>query len=206
VGILAVGNRARYLCGWAPGNTLLRLAEKRMAYHQDDEFNLHPARFLKDNIGLLPRGRVLDIAMGNGRNSVYLASLGFTVEGVDISEDAVERALQLAGEQDVRLEARVADLEKDYRIEPDAYAAIICFNYLQRSLIPQIKQGLKKGGMVVYETYIVEQLQFGHPRNPDFLLQHNELLNLFRDFRCLRYREGIIASRRAVASLLAEKI
>ena len=82
---------------------------------------------------------------------------------------------------------------------------IICFNYLQRSLIPQIKDGLRKGGMVVYETFIVDQAQFGKPKNPDYLLRHNELLNMFRDFRCLRYREGIVESRRAIVSIIAEK-
>jgi len=45
---------------------------------------------------------------------------------------------------------------------------IICFNYLQRSLIPQIKDGLRKGGMAVYETFIVDQVQFGKPKNADY--------------------------------------
>ncbi len=83
---------------------------------------------------------------------------------------------------------------------------IICFNYLQRSLISQIKDGLRQGGMVVYETFIIDQVQFGKPKNPDYLLRHNELLNMFRDFRCLRYHEGIIEGRKAVASLIAQKV
>lgn len=44
-----------------------------------------PAKFLVENIDLLPRGRALDIAMGSGRNAVYLAKIGFQVEGVDAS-------------------------------------------------------------------------------------------------------------------------
>ncbi|MBP1707015.1 MAG: hypothetical protein H6Q39_739 [Chloroflexi bacterium] len=170
------------------------------------EHSLEPAQFLVENSGLLPRGRVLDIAMGSGRNSIYLAKLGFQVEGVDVSAEAVQSALEAARNSGVTIRTRVADLEKSYQIEPAAYAAIVCFNYLQRSLIPRIKDGLKKGGVVVYETFIIDQVQFGHPRNPDFLLQHNELLNLFRDFRCLRYREGIFDNRKAIASLLAEKV
>ena len=170
------------------------------------EHSLEPAQFLVENSGLLPRGRVLDIAMGSGRNSIYLAKLGFQVEGVDVSAEAVQSALEAARNSGVTIHTRVADLEKSYQIEPATYAAIVCFNYLQRSLIPRIKDGLKKGGVVVYETFIIDQVQFGHPRNPDFLLQHNELLNLFRDFRCLRYREGIFDNRKAIASLLAEKV
>jgi tellurite methyltransferase len=164
-----------------------------------------PSDFLVENIRLLPTGRALDIAMGAGRNAVYLAKMGFDVEGVDISSEAVESALRLAGEKGVSIRAKTADLEREYRIEPQAYDVIICFNYLQRSLIPQIKQGLKQGGMVVYETFTVEQAQFGHPRNPDFLLKPNELLDMFRDLFCRHYREGIIENRKAVASLIAQK-
>jgi tellurite methyltransferase len=173
------------------------------------DFHTHndqPASFLVENTGLLKKGRVLDIAMGTGRNAIYLARLGFEVEGVDISEEAVREALRSARENGVSIKAMVADLEKDYRIEPETYDLIICFNYLQRSLIPQMKAGLKKGGFIVYETFILDQAQFGSPRNLAFLLGHNELLNLFRDFRCLRYREGVIEDRKAVASLVAQKV
>ena len=86
-----------------------------------------------------------------------------------------------------------------------AYEVISCFNYLQRSLIPQIKGGIVPGGVVVYETFIVDQAQFGHPHNPDFLLKYNELLEMFDDFRCLRYREGIIGDK-AIASIIARKV
>ncbi|HEX7474881.1 MAG TPA: methyltransferase domain-containing protein [Dehalococcoidales bacterium] len=169
-------------------------------------FDHEPAKFLVENAGLLPKGRVLDIAMGEGRNAVYLAKLGFEVEGVDISAEAVEAAHAWALENKVSIGIQTADLEKDYQIAPAAYGAIICFYYLQRSLIPQIKAGLQKGGVIIYETFIIDQRQFGHPRNPDFLLDYNELLNYFRDFRCLRYREGIIEPGKAVASLVAQKV
>lgn len=170
------------------------------------ENGFEPAQFLVDNVELLPKGRVLDVAMGNGRNAIYLAKLGFDVEGVDMSPDAVNIALKLAQKAGVTIKAHAADLEGDYLIQKDAYAVIICFNYLQRSLIPQIKAGLRKGGMVVYETFIVDQARFGKPQNPDYLLRHNELLNMFRDFRCLRYREGIMGGQKAIASLIAQKV
>jgi len=168
---------------------------------------MQPAQFLIDNIELLPRGRTLDVAMGSGQNAVYLARMGFEVEGVDISPEAVNNALELACQAGITIKAEVADLEGNYRLEKNAYDVIICFHYLQRSLIPQIKDGLKKGGMVIYETFIVDQAKLlGKPKNPDFLLKHNELLVMFRDFRCLRYREGIIDNRQAIASIIAEKV
>jgi tellurite methyltransferase len=166
-----------------------------------------PAPFLVENIELLPKGRALDVAMGPGRNAVYLAGMGFEVEGIDISPEAIGDALDLAKKSGLTIRAEIVDLEGSYRIKRDTYNVIICFHYLQRSLIPQIKSGLKKGGIVVYETFIVEQAKlFGKPGNPDFLLQHNELLDMFRDFRCLRYREGVIEGRQAIAGIVAEKI
>jgi SAM-dependent methyltransferase len=170
------------------------------------ENSFEPSQFLVENVGLLPRGRVLEVAMGSGRNAVYLAKLGFDVEGVDISLDAVNTALELAQEMGVSIKAQVIDLESNYLIEKDAYVVIICFNYLQRTLISQIKDGLLKGGMIVYETFIVDQAKIGKPKNPDYLLTHNELLDMFRDFRCLRYREGVFKGQKAIASIIAQKI
>ncbi|MBI2861035.1 MAG: class I SAM-dependent methyltransferase [Chloroflexi bacterium] len=167
-----------------------------------------PARFLVASIDLLPKGRALDLAMGNGRNAIYLARMGFDVEGVDVSPEAVNSAMEAARQAGVAIRAQVADLETGYAIEKCAYEVVICFNYLQRSLFPQIKDGLRPGGMVVYETFIVDQAQYGKPKNPAYLLQYNELLDEFRDFRCLRYREGLVMegdSRKAIAGIVAQK-
>ncbi len=171
-----------------------------------NEISLEPARFLVENIELLPKGRILDVAMGHGRNAIYLAKQGFEVEGIDISSEAVGRALEIAGTSGVEMSVQVADLEDGFHIDKGAYDVIICFNYLHRPLIPQIKGGLLRGGMVVYETFIVEQAKFGRPKNPDHLLKHNELLDMFRDFRCLRYREGVIKTGKAIAGVIAEKV
>jgi len=164
-----------------------------------------PAQFLVDNIDLLPKGQVLDVAMGTGANSVFLALKGFKVEGVDISAEAINTALDWAHQSGVNLKTRIADLESNYIIQRHSYDVIICFKYLHRALIQQIKDGLRNGGVVVYETFIVDQARFGKPKKLDHLLRHNELLDLFRDFRCLRYREGIFETRRAMASIIAEK-
>ena len=164
-----------------------------------------PARFLVENVGLLPKGRVLDVAMGDGRNAIYLASLGFQAEGVDISPEAVAKARESARTQGIELPADVVDLEKDPFIRPARYDVIICFRYLQRSLIPYMKRGLRVGGILVYETYTIEQIRFGRPKNPDFLLKPNELLDLFRDFHIIKYHEGIFEDKKAVAGIIAKK-
>ncbi len=180
--------------------------QQRSEMAHNDENNQAPVQFLVENVDLLPGGRVLDIAMGAGRNAIYLAKMGFEVEGVDISGEAVNLAAESALKAGVTIRSHVDDLEKHYHIREDTYDVILCFHYLQRSLIPQIKNGLRLGGMVVYETFIVDQAQFGKPKNPDYLLKHNELLEMFREFRCLRYREGIFEGPVAIASIIAQKV
>lgn len=168
-------------------------------------FGKEPASFLRDHIDRLPVGRALDIAMGEGRNAVYLAKKGFQVDGVDISEVALQKARRLARENQVSINTINADLNT-YAIRPDSYLVIVNIDYLQRSLIAQIKRGLKKGGLVVYENYTVEQLKNaqGQQMRRDYLLEKGELRQLFKDFEILVYRETN-DGKDARASLIARK-
>ena len=171
-------------------------------------YGKEPLKFLKEKLGILVRGKALVLAMGEGRNAIFLAGNGFDVDGCDISEKAIEKAKLFARESGVALNAFAADLE-EYKISADQYDLITCFYYTQKSLIPQIKEGLKKGGMVMFETYSIDQLKYGKdapgPKNPAYLLKHNELLDSFGDFRTLYYREGEIADQKSVVSLIAQK-
>jgi hypothetical protein len=171
-------------------------------------YGKEPLKFLKEKLDILVRGKALVLAMGEGRNAVFLAGNGFDVDGCDVSEKAVEKARLFSQESGVTLNAFVADLE-EYKIPVNTYDLITCFYYTQRDLIPQIKEGLKNGGMVMIETYSIDQLKYGKdapgPKNPAYLLKHNELLDSFRDFRILYYREGEIAEQKSVVSLIAQK-
>lgn len=168
-------------------------------------FGKEPASFLRDHMHLLPIGRALDIAMGEGRNAVFLAKKGFQVDGVDISEVALKKARRLAKEHHVSINTISADLNH-YSIKPDYYELILNINYLQRSLIPQIKKGLKRGGAVVFETFTMDQLKNTNgPRLPkDYLLNKGELLEYFKDFKILVFRETNNGTE-ALASLIAKK-
>jgi len=161
--------------------------------HADARGTDAPASFLRqvfetDDWQLL-RGRALDIACGQGRNSLYLAERGFEVVAMDISAVALDEARKRAELKRLRIDWRQTDLEA-VRLDEAAYDLIVNFKYLQRSLIPHIKRAIKSGGHVVFETYLIDQKEHGHPKNPDYLLRHNELLEHFRDFRVLYYREG----------------
>lgn len=171
-------------------------------------FGTKPLKFLKENIEILPKGKAFVLAMGEGRNAVYLARHGFDVEGCDISDIAIEKAKGLADKENVKINAFVADLTK-YKIKSDYYDVISCFYYLQRDIINQIKVGLKRGGMAIFETYTIDQLTLGPdvkgPKNMDYLLKHNELLDYFKDLRVIFYEETVIDNRKAIARIIAEK-
>ncbi|MBI4526450.1 MAG: methyltransferase domain-containing protein [Deltaproteobacteria bacterium] len=134
-------------------------------------------------------GRALDVATGRGRNALFLAQRGFAVEALDVSVTALKEAAKRADELGLNIVFRQADLDH-VELPHDAYDLIVNFNFLQRSLIPKIKNAARPGGYVIFETYLIDQRLVGHPRNPSYLLGHNELLELFRDFRILYYREG----------------
>ena len=168
-----------------------------------------PNPFLKKHICLLSGGRALDIATGEGRNAVFLAQHGFEVDAVDISEKGLKKARELAREKGVKVNVLLVDLDH-YQIEKERYDLIANFYFLKRRLIPKVRKGLKKGGKVIFQTYLLEHrtLATGGPRQAKYFLKPNELLRFFKDFRILFYREGISREgrkRKAVASLIAEK-
>lgn len=113
-------------------------------------FGTEPSRILKKNLALLPKGRALDLAMGEGRNAIYLASEGWEVVGVDYSEIALRKAKQLAHERHVNIETVNADLTH-YEIPDKTYDLILSIDYMERSLISKMKRGLKAGGVAVLE-------------------------------------------------------
>jgi tellurite methyltransferase len=164
-----------------------------------------PNAFLRAHLAMLPKGDVLELAMGEGHNAIFLAQHGFSVTGIDISEIAVKRALRLASMAGVTIEARHMDLST-LTLPANTYDVVACFYYLQRDLLPQIINTLRTGGMVIYETFSREQVQYGHPTNPAYLLQPNELLKVFQELRIRVYRDVVVEGPQAVMSLIAEKI
>ncbi|MCX5913559.1 MAG: class I SAM-dependent methyltransferase [Deltaproteobacteria bacterium] len=179
--------------------------------YQGEEFayGKKPNAFLKKHLSSLEKGVALDLASGEGRNAVFLAENGWKVDAVDISPVGVRKARRLAKEAGVKINFRQADLDF-YPIAKEKYDLISILYFWDRRLIPRLKRGLKKGGRILFETYTFETLFRGleGPREAKYLLKANELLDLFRDFRVLFYREGIFREggrRKAIASLIAEK-
>lgn len=167
-------------------------------------YGKEPARFLAESLPLLPgKGLVLDIAMAEGRNAVYMAQHKYDVEGVDISQEAIRKAKALARERKVKIKTIVADLTR-YSIKPNRYDVILCLYYLDRKLVEGIKQGLKKGGIVVFETHTVGNLKYNKAEPREYLLEEGELKTLFSEFTILKYREADTGTD-VVASIVARK-
>lgn len=169
-------------------------------------FGTEPAPFLRENVRLLPKGRVLDLATGEGRNAVYLAALGYNVDAVDLSPEALRKAKRLARSRHVTIHTIQADLSQ-YTIKPETYDVILNIQFLQKNLIGPIKKGLRKGGVLVFENYLESQLAYQPSLRRDYLLKKGELREWFSrdsDFEILLYRETD-ENKQALASLIVRR-
>jgi len=163
-----------------------------------------PSEWLTENIDLLTgKGNALDIACGEGRNSIYAASLGYDVLAIDISEAGIRKTQNLAKEKHLSIEAQVIDLD-DFEFTENAFDLVLCFNFLDRRLFPGICKTLKPGGLVCYETFNLDHLQHTSFKR-EWVLEYNELLEQFKNFRVLRYRE-VNQNEKGFASIIACKI
>jgi len=125
---------------------------------------------------LAPGLRALDIACGEGRNSIYLARQGFRVTGLDISDVGIAKGTQRAVEAGVEVEFRQVDLEA-YRI-CERFDLIINFNFLLRALIPEEVAALTPGGLLLFDT-ILESPHLLANHTPAYLLGRGELGRIF---------------------------
>jgi SAM-dependent methyltransferase len=122
------------------------------------------------------QGRVLDVACGNGRHAVHLASLGHRVDAVDID---LGLSAAVRGVEGIRW--LDFDLETEaWPFETGAYQAVVVTNYLHRPLFPHLIDALDSDGVLIYATYSMGQARHGRPRNPAHLLLPGELLEAVR--------------------------
>ena len=167
-----------------------------------------PSSWLIENADLLPAAapvgraagsappRALDVACGSGRHALLLAAAGFEVHAIDRDAAAIEALRAAAGKLGLALRAEVRDLEAGGAdpatpLDPaHACDLIVVFHYLHRPLFPALVRALAPGGLLLYETFTVDQAARGHPRNPAFLLEHGELPRLVAPLKILRQREG----------------
>lgn len=134
-------------------------------------YGVEPNDFLRASAAQIPRGRVLCLAEGEGRNAVFLASLGYAVTAVDLSREGLRKAERLARERGVDLELVQADLA-DYEPSSAAFEGIVSiFAHLPRAarqrLHALVANALVPGGVFVLEAYRPAQIALatGGPRD-----------------------------------------
>ncbi|OIQ48397.1 MAG: hypothetical protein BM565_01750 [Gammaproteobacteria bacterium MedPE] len=144
---------------------------------------------------LKPDADILDLACGGGRNGCYLASLGYNITYLDRNEQSLAAIKQ----QDSCGQFMCVDLETTppFELPTNTFDVILVFRYLHRPLMSSIIGALKSGGVIVYETFTHQQATIGRPRNPDFLLNDNELLQHFNKFECLYDEQGFDEQQQA---------
>jgi tellurite methyltransferase len=167
-------------------------------------FGKDAVSFLKDNIHLIPKGKAFVPAMGEGRNAIYLAKKGFTVDGNDLSEVAIDKALNEARAQKVAIKATIADLTT-LQFQPNFYDFVLVSLFYKRDLADQFKKTVKKGGYIM--LYLRLEAANQHLKNitpDDFAVKPNELKQEFKDFDIKIYKEYTDHGIRVVG-LLARK-
>lgn len=167
-----------------------------------------PAEFVAGCIQWIPVcGLALDIASGEGRNSVFLAGQGLDVIALDISEVALRHTRELTLEPRNKIHPAVVDLD-DFLLPAEKFDVIVNINFLNRKVCSEVVGALKPGGLLIFETLTTGHLRWKPDFNPDFLLKPGELRTMFPELGQLRYRECDIIGRnsaRSVASLAALK-
>ena len=167
-------------------------------------FQDKPSKVVVEFARLAKGNKALDIAAGLGRNAKFLARQGFEVDALELSDVGIELLREIRN-----VNAYQVDLD-NYVLRQNNYDLIICLNYLNRKLFPQIKKVLKSGGVLIYEALCIKEEEAGTVKNPDYFLKANELRNSFNELNIFYYKEykqvNIFGKKVTKANLVAEKV
>ncbi|GLI38793.1 methyltransferase domain-containing protein [Geobacter hydrogenophilus] len=140
-----------------------------------------PNDFLVSVTDIIPLGKILSLAEGEGRNAVYLASRGYDVVAVDSSGVGMGKAKQFALDCGVTIATVVADL-RDFHIAPESWEGIVSIychlpSAIRVPLHKSVVNGLKCGGVFVLEAFSLRQIGYGTggPQSEDMLMSLDAL-------------------------------
>ena len=155
---------------------------------------------------LIPGERVVDIAMGRGRDALFLAGKGFSVTGLELSGEAIRLVAKAARARDLRLEMVKADSAR-LPFKKRSFDGVVVFYFLLREAAPQIEAILRSGGILIYETFLKRQKVVDRNRRAEYLLNDCELLQLFPGTETVFYEEtvGITEGKEKIAARLVAR-
>jgi SAM-dependent methyltransferase len=157
--------------------------------HAEPQFNRSPNAFLVACVRNRRPGKALDVGIGSGRNALYLAAHGWDVTGFDIAEVGVAQARSRAKELGLKINA-IVQSDSDFPYGIGQWDLVVLTYQPFRDLLAKIKPSLKIGGIVVIENFHRETMR-DRLLDEDATYRDNELLELFSDFRILRYEDVV---------------
>ncbi len=124
------------------------------------------APFLVAMLARIPRGGVaLDVAAGRGRNALALARAGMRVVAVDRSTEAIRTVAAAARSARLPIWPVVANLDS-FQLKDESFDVIVNINFLDRALFPKFVRALRPGGILIADTFLVDQAAIGgHARS-----------------------------------------
>lgn len=169
-----------------------------------------PAAVVADAEGLLPRsGLAWDVACGSGRHALFLARRGLRVIATDLSGQALRRVSARARVEALPIFPVHADLETWRPRAGPRFDLIVNTYFLRRDLFVVYREALKPGGLLLFETYNVDEIEtLGGDIRRAFALERGELRDAFRDFELVAYSEGVLETEegeRGLARMIARK-
>ena len=176
-------------------------------YSTDEEFELpdDPIPELARRIETLPSGRALDVATGTGRNARFLAAEGYEVDAVDVSDEALDRAASAAADEGIEVNWIRADID-DFEFEAGAYDVITVSFFAALDRLPDLKEALAPGGVLVYEHHLRSSDEIDIGPSDRYRYPSNHLLHACLDLTILSYEERTRPDRegrtQAVATLV----
>jgi len=168
---------------------------------------IEPHTLLKKFWHTIPGKHIVDIAMGNGRDAIFLSEKGFFVTGLESSIEAINITKKTMFQKNLTVYPVLGDA-RSLPYKRGALDCVLVFYFLEREIMDEIGILLKKGGILIYETFLKRQNEFDRPKNPDYLLDDGELISYFRDFELLFYDEIIETAgdkKKAIARAVGRK-
>lgn len=126
------------------------------------------------------RGLALDLAAGRGRNTLYLANLGYRVVACDGALNALIGCSKVARERGLDIDCMVCDLET-YRFKPKLFDLLIVCRYLNRDLLPCLSSWIRPSGWLFYKTFNKRFLTANPGFNPNYTVERGELNEIFSE-------------------------
>jgi len=144
-------------------------------------YGTKPNDFLRENFNYIPKGKLLSLAEGEGRNAIFLAKQGYSVTAVDASLAGIDKGKKLAKDNGVEIEFIHADLV-EYDLGEKRWDGIISIFFplpslLRQALYKKVEKGLKENGVFLLEAYTPEQVKFntGGGNNVDTMQSKKQL-------------------------------